>query len=124
MDKLIKEAQTIQDFLEVTSSDDPAELSWRLSEINTYLARSGKMLADAKLLQDNAVAEIYAQHFKAIQKMPATVVTKFIYAQCANENYLVNWLDRINRACVHQGDNIRTQVSFAKEDMSLTRKGY
>ncbi|MEG2061803.1 MAG: hypothetical protein RRY33_08110 [Alistipes sp.] len=124
MDKLIKEAQTIQDFLEITSSDDPAELSLRLSEINVYMARSGKMLADAKLLQDNAIASVYAQHFKAIQKMPATVVIKFVNSQCAGANYLVNWLDRINRTCVHQGDNIRTQVSFAKEDMSLTRKGY
>ena len=61
---------------------------------------------------------------KAILKMPATIAMKFIASQTVTENYLVNWLDRINRTCTHQSDNIRTQISFAKEQMSLTRRGY
>ena len=39
-------------------------------------------------------------------------------------NQLVVWLDRINRTLVHAGDNIRTQISFAKQDLALQRKGY
>lgn len=124
MKELLEEAQRIQDFLEITTSDDPAELTNRLSDINTYMARTGRMLADAKLLQDNAMSATYGEHSKAIMKMPATIASKFISSQCGDVNYLVNWLDRLNRTCVHQGDNIRTQLSFIKEQLSLTRKGY
>ena len=88
------------------------------------MARSGKMLADAKMMQDSAVAAAYAEHTKSILKMPATIAQKFIASQTVDENYLVNWLDRINRTCTHQSDNIRTQISFAKEQMGLTRRGY
>lgn len=126
IDDLYSEAQEIQTFLESVpdNNDDPNELSIRLSYLNNYMARSGKMLADAKQMQDLAIAAAYAEHSKAILKMPATIALKFISSQTAEENYLVNWLDRINRTCTHQSDNIRTQISFAKEQMSLTRKGY
>lgn len=126
IEELLAEAQEIQTFLESVpdNNDDPNELSTRLSYLNNYMARSGKMLADAKQMQDAAIAAAYAEHSKTILKMPATIAQKFIASQTVGENYLVNWLDRINRTCTHQSDNIRTQISFAKEQMSLTRKGY
>ena len=125
IDDLLQEAQEIQNFLESVpdNNEDPNELAIRLTYLNNYMARSGKMLADAKMMQDSAVAAAYAEHTKSILKMPATIAQKFIASQTVNENYLVNWLDRINRACTHQSDNIRTQISFAKEQMSLTRRG-
>nr|WP_288892824.1 hypothetical protein [uncultured Alistipes sp.] len=123
---LLQEAQEIQNFLESVpdNNEDPNELSIRLTYLNNYMARSGKMLADAKMMQDSAVAAAYAEHTKSILKMPATIAQKFIASQTVDENYLVNWLDRINRTCTHQSDNIRTQISFAKEQMGLTRRGY
>ncbi len=126
IDDLLQEAQEIQSFLESVpyNNEDPNELAIRLTYLNNYMARSGKMLADAKMMQDSAVAAAYAEHTKSILKMPATIAQKFIASQTVNENYLVNWLDRINRTCTHQSDNIRTQISFAKEQMSLTRRGY
>lgn len=124
MKELLEEAQQIQDFMEISVGDDPTELTNRLSDINTYMARTGKMLADAKQFQDNAISTAYGEHSKEIMKMPATIASKFISSQCGDVNYLVNWLDRLNRTCVHQGDNIRTQLSFIKEQLSLTRKGY
>lgn len=126
IDDLLQEAQEIQDFLESVpdNNEDPNELAIRLTYLNNYMARSGKMLADAKQMQDSAISAAYAEHSKAILKMPATIAMKFIASQTVTENYLVNWLDRINRTCMHQSDNIRTQISFAKEQMSLTRRGY
>lgn len=126
IDDLLQEAQEIQDFLESVpdNNEDPNELAIRLTYLNNYMARSGKMLADAKQMQDSAISAAYAEHSKAILKMPATIAMKFIASQTVTENYLVNWLDRINRTCTHQSDNIRTQISFAKEQMILTRRGY
>lgn len=122
--QLIKMAQAIQEFLEQDVSDNPNDLVDRLSTINTFLATSGKALADAKLLQDSKVKKLYDDYFNQILGFSPTVATKFINAMTDNENYLVNWLDRINRTLVHSGDNIRTQVSFAKEELRLTKQGY
>ncbi|MFV0501757.1 MAG: hypothetical protein ACK5MH_09235 [Bacteroidales bacterium] len=122
--QLIKMAQAIQEFLEQDVSDNPNDLVDRLSTINTFLATSGKALADAKLLQDSKVKKLYDDYFNQISGFSPTVATKFINAMTDKENYLVNWLDRINRTLVHSGDNIRTQVSFAKEELRLTKQGY
>lgn len=124
MENLLKEARAIQDYLEVTCSDDVHEMIERLSNLNVYMARSGLMLADALKLQDRAINAIYAEQSKLILKMPATVATKFIGSCCEEENRLVKWLERINATCKHQSDNLRTQISFSKEQLSLERRGY
>lgn len=121
---MIHEIEEMQSFLEITTSDNPKELVERLTDINVYLARSGKLLADAKAFQDEVTANVYASHTEFISRVPATVAIKFVAAQSVTANQLVTWLDRINRTLVHAGDNIRTQISFAKQDMALQRKGY
>lgn len=121
---IVKEIEEMQSFLETTASDNPKELIDRLTDINVYLARSGKLLADAKAYQDEVAANVYATHMEFISRVPATVAMKFVSAQSVTANQLVIWLDRINRTLVHAGDNIRTQISFAKQDMALQRKGY
>lgn len=124
LNSILKEIEDIQSFLEITTSDDPRELIQRLTDINVYMARTGKLLADAKSYQDKVVANVYAAHMDYISRVPATVAIKFVSSQCATANQLVTWIERQNRTLVHQGDNIRTQISFAKQDMSLQRKGY
>lgn len=121
---IISEIEEMQSFLETTTSDNPKELIERLTDINVYLARSGKLLADAKAYQDSVAANVYATHMEFISHVPATVAMKFVAAQSVTANQIVTWLDRINRTLVHAGDNIRTQISFAKQDMALQRKGY
>lgn len=124
IDALLSEAETIQAFLEKEYKDNTQEMTERMTHLNAYMARSGKMLADAKLVQDRATNSAYAEHSKTIFKMPATVANKFVGSVTSQENYLVNWLERINRSCVHQADNMRTQISLAREQMTLERKGY
>ena len=120
-----EELHEIQQFLEDSpSSDVPDLLVDRLTMLNAYMARTGFLLAEAKADQDNAIAAVFAEFKNLIIKMPATVARTFIASQCENENYYANWIERINRACVHQSDNIRTQVSYAKENLKLTRSGY
>ena len=119
-----KELEDIQSFLEVVTGDEVNELIERLSMLNSYMARTGYLLAVATADRDRAMAGVFAEHQKSILKMPATVSQKFINCLCDTENYYVTWIERLNRACVHQGDNIRTQISFAKENLSLTKRGY
>ena len=73
---------------------------------------------------DVMIGNVYSQHMEFLSRVPATVAIKFVAAQSVTANQLVVWLDRINRTLVHAGDNIRTQISFAKQDLALQRKGY
>ena len=123
IDKMITEIQEMQEFLEITASDNPTELLQRLTDLNVYLARSGKLLADAKKIQDILTANIFCSKGDYISRLSTTLASKFIASQTAIINQLVTWIDRINRTCVHQSDNIRTQISFAKMEKSQINRG-
>lgn len=121
---LLDECKDIQYFLEEVVSDDPHELAERLSKLCVYMARSGAILADAKYMQDQARRGVYDVYFDQITRMSATVASKFIESETGEMNYLVNWADRINKSCTHQADSLRTMLSYAKENLKLTRSGY
>ena len=123
IDNMITEIQEMQDFLVITASDNPVELLTRLTDLNVYLARSGKMLADAKAIQDILTANIFGYKGDYISRLSTTLASKFITSQTATINQIVIWLDRINRTCVHQSDNIRTQISFAKMEKQNINRG-
>ena len=108
------EAQTIQDYLETTCSDEPTEALERGSNINVYLARSGKMLADAKYWQDEAINNSIIQKLKDQLDLSPMIFKRFIDSSIKRENYLANWIDRINSTCTHQLDMLRTAISFYK----------
>lgn len=124
-DQLYEQAEIMQRFLEEDiPTDNPNVLVNRLSTINTYLACSGKALADAKLLQDKAIVFIYQDNTNYILSLSPSVAKRYVESLTSAENHLVNWIERINRTLVHIGDNVRTQISFAKEELRLTKQGY
>jgi hypothetical protein len=47
-DKLLAEAVEIQAYCEITPGDNPQEIAGRIADLGVYIARSGKMLADAR----------------------------------------------------------------------------
>ena len=105
-------------------SDDPNELTERLAMLSIYMARSGDMLAQAKFLQDDMRSKVFEEKSFEIATLSPTIASKMIESQTGECNYLVNWLDRINRSCVHQADSLRTIFSYVKENLKMTRKGY
>ncbi|GAB6121121.1 hypothetical protein [Dysgonomonas termitidis] len=46
-------------------------------------------------------------------------VNKIIDSLCKEEQYLVNWCERLNRSATHQLEWCRTLISKAKEEMRL-----
>lgn len=118
------ECTYMQEFLERDNTDSPEALVERVTKLNVLLARSGKLLADAKLIQDEISADVFIANEATIIKMGATLGRQYVQARTSNINYYVNWLERLNRAMVHVGDNMRTQISFVKEELRLTKSGY
>lgn len=114
LDELEQEAQQIDDFLNITSSEEPTEALERGNDLLVYLARTGKMLADAKYHQDEAIQNSVIQKLKEQLDLSPMIFKKFLDTSVKRENYLVNWIDRMNSTCVHQIDFLRTVISFAK----------
>ena len=125
-EQLMKEAQDMQSFLEVTMSDDPQEVVERGTDLTVYLARSAKMLADAKLIlnkQKKDETMDIVRDFIIDQKLSAKVQNALIDGLCRDSQYLVDWLERMNAAITHQLDWCRSVVSKNKEEMRLTQIG-
>jgi hypothetical protein len=117
---ILTECASMQLFLDQRAHlDEPDTLLERLTEISTYLSRSGVLLADAKQLQDNARIEAWNSLEGAFKGVPALLANKVLSSHTAAENYAVNWLDRINSNCVHQSENLRTIISYLKQQASM-----
>lgn len=117
----MKEAKDIDNFLGLTCSEQPAEMIERGNDLSVYLARTGKMLADAKYHLDNKKQSLLVAELRkagSLANIPASTINTLIKANCKQEAFLVNWLDRLNSACVHQIEWLRTCISKAKAEMN------
>ncbi|MFV0587137.1 hypothetical protein [Bacteroides reticulotermitis] len=126
-ERLLEEAQNIQSYLEITMNDDPVEVVNRGNDLLVYMARTAKMLADAKLLLNTQKKDETMQivrDFIFDQKLSAKVQNALIDGLCRDVQYLVDWIERLNAACTHQLDWCRTVVSKYKEELRLTKTGY
>jgi hypothetical protein len=108
----------IQDFLEIELSEDVNEAVLRGSTLAVYMARSGKLLADAKIHHDRKLRSDIIEQIKSINSMAPSVAVKFTNTLVENESYLVNWATRLNASCTHQLDWCRTIISKAKAEMN------
>ncbi|HEX7906207.1 MAG TPA: hypothetical protein VF487_20175 [Chitinophagaceae bacterium] len=127
-DAILKECEQIQSFLEADYPiDEPAACEAKGKELEVYMARSGKMLADAKYWQDqfvnSAITETVREALLAQKVWSISLVNKKVDALAKEYNYLVNWCDRINRTCTHQLDFIRTMLSKHKAEMQMSGYG-
>ena len=111
----------IQSFLEETMSEDVNEAVVRGNDLAVYMARSGKLLADAKIHHDRKLRSDIIEQIKSINSMSPSVAVKFVNTLVENESYLVNWATRLNASCTHQLDWCRTIISKAKAEMSTFR---
>lgn len=116
------ELKAIQDYIETPINEDMNEAELRGNELSVYMARSGKLLADAKYHKDQKQNSAIVEELKKILQLPTSTANKYIDALTKEENYMVNWADRINRSCTHQIDWCRTLISKAKEEMRFTNR--
>lgn len=124
IEKLKQEAQEIQSYLEIHTSDNPDEYTERIKALSVYMARSGQMLADAKRLYNNKVTSQIGETIIKIAKencLSATAQNALVKSIAEEEQYVVDWLERINRTCYHQIEALRTLISMAKEELRIAK---
>jgi hypothetical protein len=116
------EIKEMQDYLEITTSEDPNEICERLCTLNVYIARSSRMLAEAKAHRRKAERDVFAATPNA-STMPANTLKKYLEV-CAYEWYEIeDALESLYKSCVHTIDSLRSLLSYTKEDMRLSRTG-
>ncbi len=112
-----KDLEEIQNFLEITLSENIEEAVYRGNDLAVYMARSGKLLADAKLHRDEKLNSEVISKIKDLVSLPVSSANKFIDTLTKDENYLVNWADRINASCSRQLEWCRTVISKGKAEL-------
>lgn len=123
LDELNEEATQIQSDLDVTQSEDANEAQERGNMLAAYISRTGKMLADAKYhLNDKKKSDIMDTLRMVAKDTPnasTTSVNELIKSLCKEEQYLVDWIERLNRTATHQLEWCRTVISKAKAEMAI-----
>ena len=126
-EQILAELTNIDSFLNITMSEDVQEAVLRGNDLAVYIARSGKLLADAKYyLNGKKKSEVFDTLRETASRAGATskAVNAIIDSLCKEEQYLVDWCERLNRTATHQLDWCRTLISKAKAEMALAPQSY
>lgn len=121
-----EEASEMQAYLELLPNDNPVELSERIKVLAVYQARSGYLLAEAKkTLSEKKKAEIVNTILEIAKQnyLSAKAQNALVDSIATEEQFMVDWLDRINAACKHQLDAVRSLLSFEKEVYKTSNYG-
>lgn len=121
-EQICKELTDIDSFLNITMSENAEEAVLRGNDLAVYVARSGKLLADAKYWLNEAMnsetMKTLAETAKNA-KATATAINALVNSLCREERYLVDWCERCNRTATHQLSWCVTVISKAKEEMKM-----
>ena len=121
------ELQEMQTYLEAHYEiDNPQACVNRALDIGVYMARSGKLLADAEYHRDGFLNGAIADTIKAALEdggWPAKVIQDKISALAKDYNIVCKWAERVNRTCTHQNSTLITVLSKHKEEMKMNQYG-
>lgn len=124
-ESLCQEASEIQAFLEITMSDDVREVQERGNDLMVYIARTGKMKADAKywlnLKRQGEVMDTLRRVARETPHATSAAVNALINSLCREEEHLYDMIERLNRTATHQYEWCRTLISAAKAEFLLTK---
>lgn len=127
IESIAEELAAIDSYLNITMSEDVQEAVLRGNDLAVYIARTGKLLADAKYhLNGKKKLEVFDTLRETASRAGATskAVNAIIDSLCKEEQYLVDWCERLNRTATHQLEWCRTLISKAKAEMSLAPQMY
>jgi hypothetical protein len=120
-DQIFKELSDIQLYLDSRyQSDNPQACADRLDELQTYMARTGKLFADAEWHYNTLLNGeiIKALKMAASERMSTSTLNDYIRTMCKEYKYLFTWAERVNRCATHASEQMRTVISYHKAQMT------
>lgn len=127
VENIAEELKAIDSFLNLTMSEEVQEVVLRGNDLAVYIARTGKLLADAKYyLNGKKKSEVFDTLRETATRAGATskAINAIIDSLCKNEQYLVDWCERLNRTATHQLEWCRTLIAKARAEMALAPHSY
>lgn len=101
--------------------DEPTRIIEQLTIAESVMVNSGKMLADAKYWLNDAMHSDTISTLKELAKqnkiVTSTAVNQIIKSLCKDQQYLVDWCERLNRSSTHRADLARSIISKQKAEM-------
>jgi len=101
--------------------DEPTQIIEQLTVAESIMVNSGKMLADAKYWLNEAM---HSETIKTLKELASqnklitsTAVNQIIKSLCKDQQYLVDWCERLNRSSKHRADLARSIISKQKAEM-------
>ena len=117
---LHQEADQIQAFLNLPANlQDPASLTYRLKDLDVYLARLSEMMIRAKALKEMAQNRYVTENGEELNKLSATVSNRQINAFLYEYKITYERLDAMCHLCEHLSRDLVTQISYIKQQMAL-----
>lgn len=125
-DAIHKELEDIQLFLEASyAADLTNEVQARFDSLGIYMARSGKIKADAEWhynsLLESSIMECLKKGYE--EKLSASTINKFVEAAARNYKFLFTWADRVNRSCTHMQEGLRSVMSTLRSERFANNYG-
>jgi len=118
-----KECLEINSFLEITPSEQLQEIKERGTILAQHIVRTGKLMADAKyhlnIAKKSEIMETLREVAKNTPFATSKTINELISSLCANEQFFVDWTERLNNSCTKQWEWCRSLLSLAKEEMHL-----
>jgi len=121
-ENLITEVEEMEEYLQDGYNVDSGyECSERAAQLAVMMARSGKMMADAKYhLDEITKSEIMKLLQQQLQNYLSTsTINKMIDVCCKDYNFLVNRITEANKGIKYQLELMRTFISQAKEQRKI-----
>lgn len=110
-----------QDQLDNKLVDEPTQIMEQLTIAESIMVNSGKLLADAKYWLNEMMHSETIHTLKEIvknqPKITSTAVNQIIKSLCKDQQYLVDWCERVNRSATHRADYCRSIISKHKAEM-------
>ena len=119
-EQLQDKADRMNKYLQEKASDEPNDIIDRINNLSVLISQSGEYLAAANYYKDALISSEIMRVMKEgiIDKLSMTAINKLVNSLAKEESFLVNQLDRINSAGVHQLDGLRSVLSYRKIEFS------
>ena len=115
-----KEANQIQDYLSHKADiDNPASLTYRLNDLDAYLARVSDMQIRAKAMKEYAKTTFLLNNEDKLSKMTATNSNRMIATYLYEFSITAERLEALYSLLSSSCKNLITQISFIKQQMQM-----
>lgn len=113
-----READAIQEYMARPATlEDPAALTCRLRDLDTFMARLSDMLIRAKAMREWEKNKYINENSAQLNKLTATVSNRMIDQHLFEHTVTYNRLDSMYHTMEHLTRDLVTQISYIKKQI-------